>query len=131
MAPIQLQPAAESTKRSLGEAGLDENNETRSKRTRTPNGDRKAAARQKLFEADPNKASNLWRPIDTHCGMQSMFPGMVDDEDQMSDESTNDALAYLRSVRSVTSPLLVLTLFSLPCFHLRLPLSVYPLRSSR
>jgi hypothetical protein len=38
------------------------------------------------------------RPTTGENGMQSMFPGMIDDGN-ISDESTNEALAYLRGVR--------------------------------
>lgn len=39
-----------------------------------------------------------FRPPVGENGMQSMFPGMIDDGN-ISDDSTNEALAYLRSVR--------------------------------
>jgi hypothetical protein len=48
---------------------------------------------QKPLATDPRR---IKRPV-RDCGMQSMFPGM-DDEDS-SDEGTKEALAYLRSVR--------------------------------
>ncbi len=32
-------------------------------------------------------------------GMRAMLPGLDNDEGQLSDSSTNEALAYLRSVR--------------------------------
>ena len=39
-------------------------------------------------------------PINMDTGMHSMFPGMLDAEAELSDDSTtNEALAYLRGVR--------------------------------
>ncbi|KAF2476309.1 uncharacterized protein BDR25DRAFT_339367 [Lindgomyces ingoldianus] len=44
------------------------------------------------------KSSEVHAPIDADCGMRYGFPGL--DESDVSDDSTNEALAYLRSVRS-------------------------------
>lgn len=78
-----LPQPAESTKRTLDEAGI--NNvlaecEPENKRSRVSN------------------RHGVQRPMNMDYGMQSMFPGIMDNEDS-SDESTNAALAYLRSVR--------------------------------
>ena len=46
------------------------------------------------------RPANVNRPFNPIYGMQSMFPGIMEDDDNdLSDESTNEALAYLRSVR--------------------------------
>ncbi|KAF2648682.1 hypothetical protein K491DRAFT_684501 [Lophiostoma macrostomum CBS 122681] len=97
-------PSIQPAKRTFDEAGLTDtgtDEEPHSKRTRVPNGVSKTASQHTppLFKAG---ATNVWRPFNMQCGMQSMFPGMVDDE-YLSDESTNEALAYLRSVRSEAS----------------------------
>jgi hypothetical protein len=108
-----LQSSTQSAKRTLDEAGITAktNDEHDSKRARAPNGVSRAAGQHAhtLFKAE---ASNVWRPFNMQCGMQAMFP--VDDDD-MSDESMNEALAYLRSVRSVLSFLAVFM------FHTLLP----------
>lgn len=60
-------------------------------------------------EDEPNKRPRVqngpikfgrksYRPQNTEIGMSSMFPGMLDEGD-LSDDATNEALAYLRSVR--------------------------------
>ena len=45
---------------------------------------------------------HIERPMNLHYGMRSVFPGLHDDdEEDSSDEMTNEALAYLRSVRYI------------------------------
>jgi hypothetical protein len=44
------------------------------------------------------KGKTIYRATNGESSMQSMFPGMIDSGD-LSDESTNEALAYLRGVR--------------------------------
>ncbi|KAF1952601.1 hypothetical protein CC80DRAFT_596419 [Byssothecium circinans] len=57
----------------------------------------KPSVTQKPLIADTRRIS---RPT-KECGMQSMFPGL--DDNDSADDSTQDALAYLRSVRSEAS----------------------------
>ncbi|KAH7126688.1 hypothetical protein B0J11DRAFT_432683 [Dendryphion nanum] len=44
--------------------------------------------------------TRIKRPLNMQTGMHSMFPGFLDEDHSSSDETTNEALAYLRSVRS-------------------------------
>lgn len=57
-----------------------------------------AATGSKRVRAEHGVAQpNIWGPVG-ECGMRTMLPG-VDDDEQLSDDSTREALAYLRSVR--------------------------------
>lgn len=95
-APVSApRKTTESTKRTLDEADNGDGSEGEESRKRT------RIARGTVNSKSRSKAR---QPLDMDYGMHSMFPGMVDDGD-MSDESTNEALAYLRSVRYATSPL--------------------------
>jgi hypothetical protein len=79
----------ESSKRTLDEADIDDDgDEEPSKRSRMQN------LRTAAF--DQNRSRVYHPPADN--GQQSMFPGLIDDGD-VSDDSMNEALAYLRSVR--------------------------------
>ncbi|KAF2679510.1 hypothetical protein K458DRAFT_490595 [Lentithecium fluviatile CBS 122367] len=87
-------------KRKLEEAGIsvtEDDDEPESKRQKEAHGLKPSLPSPKPFAADPRR---IRRPVQD-CGMQSMFPGL-DDEDS-SDEATKEALAYLRSVRSEAS----------------------------
>jgi hypothetical protein len=92
--PAYTRPTiSESSKRKLDDADIsDSGKEPESKRPKETQL-RKPMASQKPLVADPHRIS---RPMKEN-GMQSMFPGV--DGDESSDEDTQDALAYLRSVR--------------------------------
>ncbi|KAF2752274.1 hypothetical protein M011DRAFT_482987 [Sporormia fimetaria CBS 119925] len=96
---VPPKPELEFAKRTVDQAGL-EDGETqeppkrfrRAKKSSTQNGS------PKIF--DPAQVRVYTASEDT--GMHSMFPGMLDEAEQ-SDEETNAAIAYLRSVRSEAS----------------------------
>ncbi|KAF2642972.1 hypothetical protein P280DRAFT_467081 [Massarina eburnea CBS 473.64] len=94
--PAPAKPSVgESSKRKHDEAEISDSGsdkEPESKRAREEH-IRKPVAAEKTLVPDPRRIS---RPI-RECGMQSMFPGL--DDDDSADDSTQDALAYLRGVR--------------------------------
>jgi hypothetical protein len=86
--------------RAISEAHDDIANEEepQSKRLRAANEASSPGSTPKLYvQAQDRKRSNR-APLNMDYGMQSMFPGMLDEGD-VSDESTDEALAYLRRVR--------------------------------
>jgi len=82
--PAATPPTTHSSKRKLGKDATPGNKRFKA------NGDRAYPAydRTRLGASGP--------PND--CGMRTMLPGL-DDEEQLSDDSMNEALAYLRGVR--------------------------------
>lgn len=50
-------------------------------------------------EEKPKRSRTQQRATNAESGMQSMFPGMLDEAELSDDSTTNEALAYLRSVR--------------------------------
>ena len=88
--------AANSYKRKIGAADItdsDSDGEPERKRSKEERVFEASHATAKPIAADPRRVK---RPV-RDCGMQSMFPGL--DEEESSDETTMEALAYLRSVR--------------------------------
>lgn len=109
--PISATSPPDSNKRKHEEADISDAAPEEEPCSKRPREDRTPKA------VRPLAANNrrMFRPIREN-GMQSMFPGM--DEDNLSDDDTAEALAYLRGVRSV--------LFHLPSRLLLAPYLLSP-----
>jgi hypothetical protein len=87
-----LPPITKTSKRKLDADGdSDPDTEPANKRSREEG--HYGHSRGGSYVADPRRVN---RPVG-ECGMQSMFPEL--DNDDFSDETTDEALAYLHSVR--------------------------------
>jgi hypothetical protein len=95
--PVPAIPSAtDSNKRKLEDADIADpvsDDEPESKRPKEQHVLKVSSVTAKPIAADPRR---IKRPV-RDCGMQSMFPGL--DDEESSDEATMEALAYLRSVR--------------------------------
>jgi len=95
--PVPAIPSAiDSYKRKLEDADIADpvsDEEPESKRPKEKHVLKASPVTAKPIAADPRR---IKRPV-RDCGMQSMFPGL--DDEESSDEATLEALAYLRSVR--------------------------------
>ncbi|KAF2021695.1 hypothetical protein BU24DRAFT_488068 [Aaosphaeria arxii CBS 175.79] len=86
-------PLCSPTKRTLDQAEMSDGNDDGELTIKRPRGD----TASHLFKKRNSKP--IMRSMNMDTGMQSMFPGIMDEEGD-SDEATLEALAYLRSVRS-------------------------------
>ncbi|KAF2438710.1 hypothetical protein P171DRAFT_525835 [Karstenula rhodostoma CBS 690.94] len=92
-------PPAKRKFEAVAAADLDGDEEPTTKRSREENAPRATAIPGRALARDTR---HVERPAKEN-GMQTMFPGLDDDSASDADDTTREALAYLRSVRSEAS----------------------------